>query len=110
MTTTNDATFTTPGAAPVVTTGTAYWTYQTQALVAGTVNARNGATTYWFEYGPTAAYGSETEEFPLDGGVKAVPVYGNISGLTSHTTYHFRLVAQNDFGTTYGPDRSFTTP
>jgi subtilisin family serine protease len=110
VTTTNDATFTTPGSAPVVTTGSAYWTYQTQALVQGTLNARNAATTYWFEYGPTAAYGSETGELPLDGGVKAVPVYGNISGLSSHTTYHFRLVAENDFGTTYGPDRSFTTP
>jgi len=110
VTTTGDATFTTPGAAPIVTTGTAYWTYQTQALVAGTVNARNAATTYWFEYGPTAAYGSETDDLPLDGGVKAVPVYGNITGLASHTTYHFRMVAQNAFGTAYGADRAFTTP
>jgi len=110
VTTTGDATFTTPGAALVVTTGTAYWTYQTQALVAGTVNARNTATTYWFEYGPTAAYGSETDGLPLDGGVKAVPVYGNIAGLASHTTYHFRMVAQNAFGTAYGADRAFTTP
>ena len=110
VTTTGDATFTTPGAAPIVTTGTAYWTYQTQALVAGTVNACNSATTYWFEYGPTAAYGSETDDLPLDGGVKAVPVYGNITGLASHTTYHFRMVAQNAFGTAYGADRAFTTP
>jgi len=108
--TTSDGTFTTPGTAPVVTTGSAYWTYQTQALVAGTLNARNAGTAYWFEYGPTIAYGSETDELPLDGGVKAVPVYGNISGLSSHTTYHFRLVAENAFGTTYGPDRAFTTP
>lgn len=98
------------GSAPVVATGSAYWTYQTQALVAGTLNARNAATTYWFEYGPTTAYGSETDGLPLDGGVKAVPVYGNIAGLSSHTTYHFRLAAQNPFGTTYGADRSFTTP
>jgi subtilisin family serine protease len=110
VTTTGDATFTTPGAAPIATTGSAYWTYQTQALVAGTVNARNGATSYWFEYGPTTAYGSETDDLPLDGGVKAVPVYGNITGLASHTTYHFRMVAQNAFGTTYGVDRAFTTP
>ncbi len=110
VTTTGDATFTTPGAAPIVTTGSAYWTYQTQALVAGTVNARNAATTYWFEYGPTTAYGSETDDLPLAGGVKAVPVYGNITGLTSHTTYHFRMVAQNAFGTAYGVDRAFTTP
>jgi hypothetical protein len=42
--------------------------------------------------------------------VKAASVYGNLPGLSSHTTYHFRLVAENAFGTSYGPDRSFTTP
>jgi subtilisin family serine protease len=105
-----DATFTTPGTAPVVTTGSAYWTYQTQALVAGTLNPRNDAAAYWFEYGPTAAYGGETDVLPLDGGVKAAPVYGNLPGLSPHTTYHFRLVAENSFGTSYGPDRAFTTP
>jgi Subtilase family len=108
--TSDDATFTTPGTAPIVTTGSAYWTYRTQALVAGTANPRNAATTYWFEYGPTIAYGSETGDLPLDGGVKAASVYGNLPGLSSHTTYHFRLVAENAFGTSYGPDRSFTTP
>jgi hypothetical protein len=81
-----------------------------RALVAGTLNARNAATTYWFEYGPTTAYGSETDDLPLDGGVKAVPVYGNLPDLVSHTTYHFRLVGQNAFGTSYGADRTFTTP
>jgi subtilisin family serine protease len=109
VTTSSDATFTTPGSAPVVTTGTAYWTYQTQALVSGTANPRNAPTTYWFEYGPTTAYGTETDDLPLAGGVKAVPVYGNLPGLSSHTTYHFRLAAQNAFGTSYGPDRAFTT-
>jgi subtilisin family serine protease len=110
VTTSSDATFTTPGSAPVVSTGTGYWTYQTQALVSGTANPRNAPTTYWFEYGPTTAYGTATDELPLAGGVKAAPVYGNFPGLSSHTTYHFRLVARNAFGTSYGPDRAFTTP
>ena len=110
VTTSSDASFTTPGSAPAVTTGTAYWTYQTQALVSGTANPRNAPTTYWFEYGPTTAYGTATADLPLAGGVKAVPVYGNFPGLSSHTTYHFRLVAQNAFGTSYGADRAFTTP
>jgi hypothetical protein len=51
-----------------------------------------------------------SSDLPLAGGVKAVPVYGNFPGLSSHTTYHFRLVAQNAFGTSYGADRAFTTP
>jgi hypothetical protein len=110
VTTSSDTSFTTPGSAPVVTTGSAYWTYQTQALVSGTANPRNAPTTYWFEYGPTTAYGTATDDLPLAGGVKAAPVYGNFPGLSSHTTYHFRLVAQNAFGMSYGAARAFTTP
>ena len=32
-----------------------------------------------------------------------------IGGLQPQTTYHFRLVATNEGGTTYGADASFTT-
>ena len=32
-----------------------------------------------------------------------------ISGLTCGTTYHFRAVATNSFGTATGSDRAFTT-
>ena len=37
-------------------------------------------------------------------------ISANISGLTASTTYHFRIVATNNSGTTYGSDRTFTTP
>ena len=33
-----------------------------------------------------------------------------ITGLTAGTSYHFRLVASNVVGTTYGKDRTFATP
>ncbi len=36
-------------------------------------------------------------------------ISANISGLTASTTYHFRIVATNSSGTTYGSDRTFTT-
>jgi len=36
-------------------------------------------------------------------------ISANISGLTATTTYHFRIVANNSSGTTYGSDRTFTT-
>jgi hypothetical protein len=36
-------------------------------------------------------------------------VAATIGGLTASTTYHFRIVATNSAGTTYGADRTFTT-
>jgi len=36
-------------------------------------------------------------------------VAANISGLTASTTYHFRIVATNSSGTTYGSDSTFAT-
>src|SRR5205823_422001 len=42
-------------------------------------------------------------------GWSAVAVSTNLSGLTSGTTYHFRLVATNAAGTTFGGDQTLTT-
>ena len=36
-------------------------------------------------------------------------IAANVSGLTPHTTYHFRMVATNAGGTRMGSDRTFTT-
>src|SRR6202035_3423992 len=36
-------------------------------------------------------------------------INANISGLTASTTYHFRIVAHNSGGTSFGSDRTFTT-
>ena len=37
------------------------------------------------------------------------PVSAIINSLAAHTTYHFRIVASNAAGTTFGSDRTFTT-
>ena len=42
-------------------------------------------------------------------GSSAVAASVPLSGLTSSTTYHARLVADSAAGTTYGPDLTFTT-
>ena len=36
-------------------------------------------------------------------------ITANVGGLTTHTTYHFRIVATNAGGTRMGNDRTFTT-
>ncbi len=63
-----------------------------------------------FEYGTTAAYGTELPCTPPPGsGELPVPVSAALSGLTAGTTYYFRVVATNRGGTGYGAPQSFTT-
>src|SRR5205823_14715377 len=71
----------------------------------------NGAdTTYWWEYGTSTAYGQQTAATDIGTGTTPVAVSDSVSGLEPATTYHYRLVAQNSFGTEYGYDYTLTTP
>jgi hypothetical protein len=79
------------------------------ATVTGTVNARGHHTTYSFEYGPTKDYGSTTPTQSAGEGTGDVAVQAALENLDPATTYHFRIVANNEGGTTRGDDRAFTT-
>ncbi|MDI6603178.1 MAG: fibronectin type III domain-containing protein [Patescibacteria group bacterium] len=60
----------------------------------------------WFEYGPTTNYGQTTSEKILtQQGIYCITV----SNLSPCTTYHYRAVAKNSAGISYGEDKSFTT-
>jgi hypothetical protein len=95
---------------PVVSTGTATAITSTSAKLNGTVNPGAEATSFYFEYGTTTAYGSQTATSPVGSGSADVSVAAPISSLTPNTAYHYRLVAINGSGTTLGSDVSFTTP
>lgn len=97
-------------AAPVVTTGSASGVNESEATLNGTVNPSEQETTYFFEYGPTAAYGQKTTEASAGSGTLPVSKSATVSGLSAATTYHFRLVAKNPTGTSVGLDRTFATP
>ncbi len=73
------------------------------------VGPNSQATTYEFEYGTTAFYGSHTSPGSTGSGADSVPVSSTLSGLSPATEYHFRALATNPTGTTYGPDQTFTT-
>ena len=81
-------------AAPAVTTGDASSIGQTTATIAGTVDPNGAATTYHFEYGTTTSYGLTTADTAAGDGTPSVDVKATLSGLTSDTTYHYRLVAR----------------
>jgi hypothetical protein len=93
---------------PEAETGSAEPT-STTATATGTVNARGQETSFYFEYGPTKDYGNASETHSAGAGTDDVPVEATLTPLTPDTTYHYRLVATNDGGTTQGDDRAFTT-
>jgi hypothetical protein len=63
------------------------------------------ATSYWFEYGTTTAYGPTTAATDAATGTAAA----TLAGLTPGTTYHYRLVAANSGVAARGADQTFTT-
>src|SRR5206468_4233092 len=86
---------------------------KTTATLNATINPESTATTYHFEYGPTPSYGTrvpakETEDPNVGSGRANVAVSQPISGLQLEQTYHYRVVATNISGTTYGEDRTVT--
>ena len=107
-----DETFTTPPVPlPVVTTGGAGEVSVGAATLAGTVDPQGWETGYYFEYGPTAAYGSRWPSLPVTLGALTggQPIVTFLQNLQPGTLYHYRLVATNPGGTGYGADQTFTT-
>jgi hypothetical protein len=94
---------------PIIGGTTATLVTSSSAVVRGTVNPNDRDTRYRFEYGTTVAYGAQTPSASAGDGESAQPVSVTLTGLVPSTTYHFRLVASNDKGTTWGPDHTFTT-
>ena len=98
-----DASFTTLASAkPVTTTSAAANVLTTTATLTGSVNPNGSETTYYFEYGKTASYGSKTPAAKLDATASSTTVSAAVTGLQSDTAYLFRLVATNAAGTTTG--------
>lgn len=89
-------------AAPTVISGSGSSELTTVLQLSGTVNPNSTATTYWFEYGTTSAYGSRTAAVSAGSGSTPSEVSADVSGLRPDTQYLFRLVAENAFGTTDG--------
>jgi hypothetical protein len=81
----------------------------TSVTFQGTVNPDANETTYYFEYGTDSSYGSSTPATDTGAATVPQPALAHLQGLAAGTTYHFRLVATSDAGTTYGSDLILTT-
>lgn len=110
---------------PTATTGKATQVKGTSATLNGVAgpNVSGGdITQYYFEYGRTKSYGSQTPPGTIGSCPSGIsppspycnipatqPVSADISGLTPCTAYHFQLVATNPDGSANGGDQKFTT-
>ena len=104
--------FITPPSAPLAITGGTAEIKQTSAYLRGIVNPYGSQTTYHFEYGLTSAYGSSAPAGAADVAGRdhgSFSVGHGIAALQPGALYHYRLVAENAFGETFGEDRTFTT-
>ena len=87
------------------------------AVLHAELNPGSAETTYSFEYGLADCATSACASVPLGGGTieagyKVVEVSQQIAGLQADTTYHYRLVAENEHGTQVGEaagDHTFRT-
>ncbi len=103
--------FTTLGA-PLVGETRALDATQSSVSVEGKVNPSGFATSYRFEWGSTSSYGRQAPaEFEpnLGSGTEPVRVNAKLTGLSTGSIYHYRIVATSSAGTTAGPDQTFET-
>lgn len=104
--------FTTPAAPPKISGSRAVPVTKTTANLTGMVNPNGKSTTYYFEWGPSTSYGNRIpQEFDgaIGAGSKDIKVNAKVGSLAPNATYHFRIVASSDSGTSVGPDVEFRT-
>lgn len=90
-----------------VSTGGAIHLRGSTGLLTGLVYPAGVETSYYFQYGVTNAYGSQTPALPAGAGTAKVPVGQSVAGLIPGTTYHFRLVGVASGVTLPGHDKTF---
>ncbi|MGE5527051.1 MAG: DNRLRE domain-containing protein, partial [Methanosarcina sp.] len=118
-----DKTFTTGKSPPVVTGESATEVKTNAAKLKATINPSGQATRFIWQYGKTTAYEINKSEYEqpeaywqfqpsggyLPAGTTAVAIERSIANLDANTTYHFRMIAKSENGTTTTPDRTFVT-
>ncbi len=81
----------------------------TTAVLSGGIYPNSLDTTYFWQYGTTTSYDGQTATTGIGAGNAPVLTSSTLTGLAAGTTYHYRMVAQNSAGTSYGYDYTFTT-
>ena len=115
-----DQSFTTPG--PGLHGQSVAGVTASSATLQAMINPHEGSTSYYFQYGTTAGYGSDapvlggasTHGSPVGAGEGDVEAAQHVQGLQASTVYHYRVVAVSEpipgkYEEFAGPDETFTT-
>jgi hypothetical protein len=81
----------------------------TEATLEGSLTPHGTDAHYLFEWGLSTSYGTSTSSVDAGSGKEPVAAKTELAGLAPNTTYHYRLVGTDVFGTTVGADVKFTT-
>lgn len=91
---------------PIVSTLQASSILASSATLNASIDPNGANTTFYFQFGLATDYGNTT----TSGSTTVLLDVGDpISGLVANTVYHYRIVANNQGGTSYGNDLTFTT-
>jgi hypothetical protein len=86
---------------------------EASATINGSFVGNGEDTHYYFEWGPTEAYGTKTAASVITGadapGPSRSTLSAELTGVSPYSTYHYRIVASNGAGTSHGADRMVTT-
>ncbi len=97
----------TTSSVPAAVTGNATNVAATSATLNGTVDPSGRPTIWYFDYGTSTGYGKKTAANDAGSGTGPSAVSAGVTGLTTGRTYHYRLVATSDAGTSHGADKTF---
>ena len=106
-----DRTFKTAGnPPPLVSTGPVSAIGKNSATLTAEVNPNKQATTYYFVYGTSTAYGSQTVAATVPAGTAPVIVSTSVQGLEARTIFHYQIVAlHSNTAPQGGGDATFMT-
>jgi hypothetical protein len=92
---------------PIVETGSVTQVRGTSAVLNATVDPHGAATTYYFQYGATIAYGKQTTPASIPAGAVKIKISQPVTGLL--IGFHYRIVATNTATTIagVGKDRAY---
>jgi NHL repeat-containing protein len=83
------------------------------ATLNGSFDPNSDSTDYYFEWGTDTSYGNTTPVATCGSAITCDPgdksVSAEIGELAAYTKYHYRIVATNSLGSSYGEDQTLVT-